>query len=86
MKQPRLLYPILAFGILCIASSSVLIRLISGEADGLAVATYRTLLATLFFVTFFSACMAGNSCAFPKTQTFGASFGRDVGPSFCYLD
>lgn len=53
MKQPRLLYPILAFGVLCIASSSVMIRLISDEANGLTVATYRTFLATLFLLPFF---------------------------------
>lgn len=52
MKPPRHLYPILALGVLCVASSSVLIRYISGEASGLTVATYRTVLAALFLLPF----------------------------------
>ncbi|HCR48132.1 MAG TPA: EamA/RhaT family transporter, partial [Bacteroidetes bacterium] len=54
MKPPRHLYTILALGVLCIASSSILIRYISGEASGLTVATYRTVLAALFLLPFSS--------------------------------
>lgn len=52
MKAPRHLYWVLLAGMICTASSSILVRWVSGEAAGLTVATYRTALAVLFLLPF----------------------------------